>query len=40
MYTSVSFSTGMLDFSTADLMATAPSWGADTEANEPLNYSR
>jgi hypothetical protein len=30
--------TGTPDFSRADLMATAPSWGAETVAKEPLNY--
>lgn len=38
MYTSLIFSTGMPDFSTADLMATAPSCGAGTETKEPLNW--
>lgn len=37
MYTSVIFSTGILDLLKADLMATAPSSGAETEAKEPLN---
>ena len=34
------FSTGTFDFSRADLIATAPSWGAEREANEPLNYTQ
>lgn len=38
MYTSEICSTGTLDFSRADLMATAPSLEAGTAANEPLNY--
>ena len=37
MYTSVIFETGILDFSTADLIATAPSSGAVTVTKEPLN---
>ena len=38
MYTSVIFSIGTLDFSRADLIATAPSCGAETETKEPLNW--
>jgi len=38
MYTSVILETGTLDFSRADLMATAPSWGAETGRKEPLNW--
>jgi len=29
---------GTFDFSRADLIATAPSWGAVTVKKEPLNY--
>lgn len=39
IYTSVIFSGGTFDFSRADLMATAPSLGAETVRKEPLNYS-
>lgn len=38
MYTSVIFSTGTLDFSKADLIATAPSLGAETVTKAPLNF--
>jgi len=37
MYTSVIFSTGILDLLRADLMAMEPSSGAETEVKEPLN---
>jgi len=37
MYTSDILEAGTVDFSSADLMATAPSWGAGTVVNEPLN---
>jgi hypothetical protein len=30
--------TGTPDLSRADLIATAPSWGAETVVKEPLNY--
>jgi hypothetical protein len=29
---------GTFDFSMADLIATAPSWGAETVVNDPLNW--
>ena len=32
------FETGTLDFSSADLIAVAPSWGAGTVVKAPLNY--
>lgn len=37
MYTSDILDTGTLDFSRADLMATAPSSGAGTVTKDPLN---
>jgi hypothetical protein len=40
MYTSVIFSTGTFDFSSASFMAVAPSRGADTEVKAPLNFYR
>ena len=39
MYTSVIWETGTLDFSKADLMATAASFGAGTAVKEPLNWN-
>ena len=38
MYTSVILEMGTPDFSRADLIATAPSWGAETVVKEPLNW--
>jgi hypothetical protein len=37
MYTSEILEAGIFDFSRADLMATAPSLGAETVRKEPLN---
>jgi hypothetical protein len=38
MYTASIEETGTFDFSSADLMAVAPSWVADTVVKLPLNY--
>jgi hypothetical protein len=38
MYTSDILDAGTVDFSRADLMAVAPSWGAETDVKAPLNY--